>query len=281
VDWELNPDVNILVGENGSGKSTILLAMYLLLNRNYGLMISKELRLEKIITILNDNTIIEQKPKKINNEGRGFTTKSDLFQKSVTIEYINTFDNLFSETRFDKFNGLNNSFLDLKLEECITKYIEYQLRQYKKATRDGLSIKEVSEKQNFFIATINRLFAVTNKRLDENEERIFFILDTQKAPNYVSPHQLSSGEKQLLIILLTVLCQEEEPFVLLLDEPEISLHFEWQYELIQMIRTLNPNCQLIIATHSVGIFAKGWNDKIFDMLPGKHGRNPILKPIND
>ena len=77
--------------------------------------------------------------------------------------------------------------------------------------------------------------------------------------------ELSSGEKQLLLILLTVLCQDEKPSILLMDEPEISLHLRWQYELIEIIRTLNPNCQVIIATHSPSIYGKGWRDKVFFM----------------
>ena len=41
------------------------------------------------------------------------------------------------------------------------------------------------------------------------------------------PYQLSSGEKQMLIILLTVLVEDDQPYVLFMDEPEVSLHIEW------------------------------------------------------
>ena len=77
--------------------------------------------------------------------------------------------------------------------------------------------------------------------------------------------QLSSGEKQILLILTTVFLQEERPSVLLMDEPEISLHISWQDRLIDLIRELNPNCQLILTTHSPNIFANGWEDKIVFM----------------
>jgi predicted ATP-dependent endonuclease of OLD family len=56
---------------------------------------------------------------------------------------------------------------------------------------------------------------------------------------------------------------EEEQYILLMDEPEISLHIGWQQRLIDIIRELNPNCQLIIATHSPSIFGEGWGDKLF------------------
>jgi wyosine [tRNA(Phe)-imidazoG37] synthetase (radical SAM superfamily) len=73
---------------------------------------------------------------------------------------------------------------------------------------------------------------------------------------------LSSGEKQVFLILLTVLLQDGKPYILLLDEPEISLHIEWQRVLIKMIRDLNENCQIIIVTHSPSIYFKGWSDKM-------------------
>ena len=50
-----------------------------------------------------------------------------------------------------------------------------------------------------------------------------------------------------------------------MDEPEISLHIEWQNKLIEAIRSLNPNCQIIMTTHSPSIFADGWEDKLIFM----------------
>ena len=47
-----------------------------------------------------------------------------------------------------------------------------------------------------------------------------------------------------------------------MDEPEISLHIEWQYNLIDYIRMLNPKAQLVISTHSPSIFGQGWGDKV-------------------
>jgi predicted ATPase len=54
-------------------------------------------------------------------------------------------------------------------------------------------------------------------------------------------------------------------YLLLMDEPEISLDIDWQFELINIIRELNPNCQIIISTHSPSIFGDGWGDKVVYM----------------
>ena len=77
------------------------------------------------------------------------------------------------------------------------------------------------------------------------------------------PH-LSSGEKQLLILLTETLLQNNSPFVFLADEPELSLHIEWQGKVIDSIRSLNQHAQIIVATHSPEI-AAGWNQNLLDM----------------
>ncbi len=68
-----------------------------------------------------------------------------------------------------------------------------------------------------------------------------------------------------MIILLKVILQENQPSILLMDEPELSLHLAWQLKLIDMIQRINENCQLIIATHAPGVLNKGWRDKITKM----------------
>ena len=76
---------------------------------------------------------------------------------------------------------------------------------------------------------------------------------------------LSSGEKQLIIILLKALIQEDRHFLLFIDEPETSLHTDWQEKLIDNIRSLNSHAQIIIATHSPSIVLDGWMDKVFEV----------------
>ena len=61
-----------------------------------------------------------------------------------------------------------------------------------------------------------------------------------------------------------------------MDEPEVSLHFDWQKVLIQYIRELNPTIQIILATHSPAVIINGWHDKVSDVrdLITFDNRNP-------
>ena len=67
------------------------------------------------------------------------------------------------------------------------------------------------------------------------------------------------------VILLTVLVRDDDHCVLFMDEPEASLHIEWQQKLIGMIRSLNPNVQLILTTHSPAVIMEGWLDAVTEV----------------
>ena len=77
--------------------------------------------------------------------------------------------------------------------------------------------------------------------------------------------ELSSGEKQILLLLLRIFLLEEKEAVILIDEPENSLDISWQYKLIDLFVKLNPNAQFFISTHSPSIFGDGWGDRIIYM----------------
>jgi predicted ATP-dependent endonuclease of OLD family len=50
-----------------------------------------------------------------------------------------------------------------------------------------------------------------------------------------------------------------------MDEPEVSLHIEWQKRLIDLIVELNPNVQIILTTHSPAVIMNGWLDKVTEV----------------
>lgn len=67
---------------------------------------------------------------------------------------------------------------------------------------------------------------------------------------------LSSGEKQILILLTQALLKLDEPVVYIADEPELSLHVTWQEKLLESLATLGGQKQIIVATHSPDIVGK-------------------------
>lgn len=77
--------------------------------------------------------------------------------------------------------------------------------------------------------------------------------------NDINISNLSSGEKHLIALLGRVALQYSGASVFLADEPELSLHLDWQRSLISSMKKLSPNMQIIVATHSPAIIPSDSN----------------------
>ncbi len=121
--------------------------------------------------------------------------------------------------------------------------------------------KGLFELLNLFLNTINDFFPDKNVKLNSKAEYGLEILKNNVPINF---GQLSSGEKQLFILLAETVLQQGKNSVFIADEPELSLHVSWQKRLLRAIRVLNSDSQIIVATHSPEI-AGAWRDHIIKM----------------
>jgi AAA15 family ATPase/GTPase len=158
------------------------------------------------------------------------------------------------------------SLLDIQLYNLQRKYLDYQVnignRIIAELQAGNADIaQQLSQKKKRFQDLIDELFSDTGKRIVRTENEIRFT----QIGEMLLPYQLSSGEKQLLIILLTVLVEDDQPYILFMDEPEVSLHIEWQKRLIDLVLELNPNVQLIMTTHSPAVVMNGWIDSVTEV----------------
>jgi predicted ATPase len=253
IVWDnLNPDVNILVGINGSGKSTLLNIIYAAISMNDKVISKYNFTSAQIQDRNNWHDIETNSKGKLTFSGVGYT---DGFVSSS--EFISTFD--VSVSNKSKLKSEESPLMlelrQLILETGTNSFNDYRLR----ATSPTNNSKEISNRITMLFALVDELFTHTGKKIEiDSSNKIVFNTDN----GIIQLEQLSSGEKQLLIILFKVFLMDNQPFILLMDEPEISLHISWQQDLIATLRKLNSNCQLIIATHSPSIFGKGWGDKV-------------------
>jgi predicted ATP-dependent endonuclease of OLD family len=116
--------------------------------------------------------------------------------------------------------------------------------------------------RSLFLNIVQNAFSQTGKTIIDNKSRIEFKLSDG---TLIHSDSLSSGEKQFLIIMLTVLLEKGQDYILLMDEPEISMHYEWQSKLIENILKLNPNCQIILSTHSPALIMDGWEQSVMNI----------------
>jgi len=247
VTWDLNPDVNILSGINGIGKSTIINMAVGALQQLTNASLSEKIKAEVNITFTPDDATY------------------------IPFNVIRSFDRPLLHT--DLLEKLADSRvkteLDWQLYQLQRQYLDYQVNVGNRmiellqssSADDREKATELSKSKALFQDIVDSLFKDTHKTIDRRSNEIVLI----QADERLEPYCLSSGEKQMLVILLTVLIQDYKHCVLLMDEPEVSLHIEWQQQLISLVRQLNPNVQIVLTTHSPAVIMNGWMDKVTEV----------------
>lgn len=128
------------------------------------------------------------------------------------------------------------------------KFLSIYLQSFENTT---LLIDKYYEKFALMVNILNERNSVTGKYYKYGREGIELYVHGQK----LSLHQLSSGEKNDFIMFFKLIFDVSEDYVVLIDEPEISLHIEWQITFLDSITEICKmnNIQAVIATHSPSI----------------------------
>jgi len=244
VVWNLDRQVNILSGINGVGKSTII---------------------NKVVKSLSTNGDI------VNHLLKGVRIRTQPADAThIRFDVIRSFDRpILNAESVNKMDISLATELDWQLYKLQRKYLDYQVNIGNKmiaALQSGAAdaaqqAQQISEPKKMFQDIIDDLFRETGKKIVRTENEIRF----SQIGETLVPYQLSSGEKQMLAIMLTVLVEDRQPYVLFMDEPEVSLHVDWQQRLIDLILQLNPNVQIILTTHSPAVIMNGWMDSVTEV----------------
>ena len=247
IAWDLRKDVNILSGVNGIGKSSILNSSVRRLNENNEVELTNGIK--DIVTFT-------------------FSPEDANF---IPFDVIRSFDRPLIDFGLLKKIGDQDvrTELDWQLYQLQRRYLDYQVNIGNRIIElltsgdpeKQMMAAEISKPKTKFQDLIDELFAETGKKINRKSNEIIFEQDG----DILTPYKLSSGEKQMLVILLTVLVQDNAHCALFMDEPEISLHIEWQQRLITLIRSLNPNVQIILTTHSPALIMNGWVDAVTEV----------------
>ena len=116
------------------------------------------------------------------------------------------------------------------------------------------ALQDVQKIIDNFVSILSDFFARKYVELDVRSE-LNIITDNGK---HVSTEYLSSGEKQLLLLLCNAIIARNNGTIFIIDEPEISLNIKWQRKLIDALLTCleGVDSQIILATHSIEILSK-------------------------
>ena len=158
------------------------------------------------------------------------------------------FDSLQNDIALRKKNNnqVNLQFL-FKLSEVsrITSIID-------KAEKTEEAKKEARRPIETFLNTVNRFIAngIYNKEICIDDDGIVYLkTNGNKA---IDIQNMSSGEKQIVTFFAYLIfgLENTNQSIFIVDEPELSLHLNWQRQFVDSIMDVNKNVQLIFATHA-------------------------------
>ncbi|CNH75946.1 AAA family ATPase [Yersinia enterocolitica] len=169
-------------------------------------------------------------------------------------------------------DNIDKTLSEIKTSNGTSKNIDFRSLEAYRKTQKIIKMSLRSKVLTEVVFSPIELFLNTLK--DFITDKIFIFqageLTIHNSHGRINSENLSSGEKQLLILFIETLLQREQQFIFLTDEPELSLHIAWQRKIIPAIKKLNPNAQVIAATHSPEVASK-YKNSIFDMEKLIHG----------
>lgn len=255
----------IIAGSNGSGKTTVLESIYEHLDK-YGLF-SEENPVSFKFEGKEKNLLKNYKKSKKNTKDR----EDERLPKIIYMPTELTFKKLKTRTTALKqeYKFLNR--IDSKLIDDIPSYIATRIIETANSCED-LTMKQAREK---VFEEINSIFGVLRLNvklsgISKDAESMPIFIDNSGAEFDING--LSSGEKQLFLRTLAIKMLNPVNSVILIDEPESSLHPKWQQRIVKVFEGIGENNQIIMATHSPHILGSVSKENIILLLKEKKGR---------
>ena len=125
----------------------------------------------------------------------------------------------------------------------------------------------ISRKIEILLDIVNKRFKHKKLFIDKEEGFLFkstIIKNEEGIYQRIPVTKLSSGEQNELVLFYLLLFKTEPNSLILIDEPEVSLHISWQNSFIKDLKEISKlnNLDVLIATHSPDIIADNWDLKI-------------------
>ena len=291
-------DVIVLAGVNGSGKTTILKSIKDFFNDknvNYDEPEKSNVNLDIFFEDFEKNNI-EEAEKSSNNSKYAlwdfFTTLKnyDYYRKNSNDYYRNQIAKRFNmppkiiyvpaENKFEEIQTYSTTLsreykfiniINSNVIRDIPSYIATR-RNHLATIEEDLTMKEITNK---VVNEINSIFDILELDVKlkgfSKDEKTMPIFENSAGEEF-NINDLSSGEKQLFLRTLSIKMLEPKNSIILIDEPELSLHPKWQQRIIEVYKKIGENNQIIIATHSPHILGSVSSENIFILYRDENGK---------
>lgn len=191
------------------------------------------------------------------------------------LKTIKKWDGMTEKKITDFFESLLNDVKESEGESGFSIEILFKLSELikinkviERAEKIELSKSKVSQPLSNFLDAVNKFINMktTKKEMYIDKDGNIYLKTPYK--KRIDLQQLSSGEKQIVTFFAYLLfgLQDTNQSIFIVDEPELSLHLQWQRQFVDTLLDLNPDIQLIFATHAPEIIGKH-RDKAFKLIP--------------
>lgn len=259
-----------ILGENGDGKSVILMATYLAFN---GYQVRNEMDKTNIGRVL---SILDKDIELYGEDNNGHKYSPSLQNKLQNIFAYGTHRGRYASDNYEEFGFMtlfnNNLELinpeqwikDLALDQSKQKVQKLGVEALKRVIDEVLNKDVTIEIEGSRVIFVERGYRETIDELSEGyRSMIIFICD-------------------LLYRLLINNPKEEDVFgipgVVLIDEIDEHLHLKWQRVIVKKLRSIFPNIQFIMTTHSPTIIQGASDDAIIYRVYRNNGITQISEP---
>ena len=300
INFEKNDkplDLVVLAGSNGSGKTRILESI-----KDY---FESYIDIQAIKIINNLQIFFEKEEKecidKIGSE-KYFYSALKYFSLNDKKENLNDSSYLVikknllilpkiiyvpTEINFQKMNVASTTLVqEYKFINVVNTNLIKDIPSYIATKMISAMLKNKNEKvgdvQKKVFNEINEIFenlSIDVKVEDISQDGRNITLFTNSSGDEFDINELSSGEKQLFLRTLAIKMLNPENSIILIDEPELSLHPKWQQKIVDVYRKIGKNNQIIIATHSPHILGSVRKENI--MLLDKDDDGKIVVRTGD
>lgn len=209
-------------------------------------------------------SLTDEKIQKIQKE---YTAVLKTIQKwdKETENKINTFFEALGED-ISKAK-LNNNIVEIELLFKLSELTKIT-NIISKAEKTEQSKKKTKQPIDDFVDTVN-MFINNNfskKEIYIDKDGTIFLRTYNNKK--IDIHHLSSGEKQIITFFAYLIfgLENTNQSIFIVDEPELSLHLDWQRKFVKSIISVNQNVQLIFATHAPEIIGK-YHEKAIKLIP--------------
>lgn len=271
----------VLAGINGSGKTTFLKAIVNVLTdknnqEDTKVMLdideNEEVYLKNLFNVVieNDKYFNISKPTLYRFEPSSLNYGEKEKPRLVFLPTEINFSNLEVKTRNYKSENNFYCLIDQNIINDVPSYlvslVNTEIFKY-----EDLPIKEAIKKICDEINSIFNLLDMDIEMIGVNKNSDNMPLFKNKFGIEFDINSLSSGEKQLFLRAMTLKMLDINNSVILIDEPEISLHPKWQQKIVKVYEGIGENNQIIIATHSPHIVSSVKSESLKLLVKADNG----------